>query len=69
MPSKMQKPFIDTLCHKCSFGIYKETNDTGDWWLECNECGSMLFCYNPMPHQADFHDDEHKFKAFFGGYG
>jgi hypothetical protein len=22
-----------------------------------------------MPHQAEFHEDNHKFKAFFGGFG
>lgn len=69
MASKMQKPFLKTPCSHCRVGQFKEDNKTGDWWLSCNECGSLMFCYNPMPHQAIFHEDYHKFKMFAGGYG
>lgn len=69
MASKMQEPYVNTTCSKCNFGQFKEGHDTGDWWLACNECGSLLFCYNPMPHQYDFHADYHKYKCFFGGFG
>lgn len=69
MPSEMQKPFIKKLCEHCKIGHYTETHETGDWWAQCNECNALLFCYQPMPHQAKFHADNHKYKAFFGGYG
>lgn len=69
MPSLMQKPFLNKQCNHCKIGHYVEDGQTGDWWLRCNECNAILFCYNPMPHQAQFHADGHKFKAFFGGYG
>lgn len=69
MPSKMQEPYLKQTCPHCNFGYYVETSDTGDWWLECNECGALHFCYSPMPHQYQFHLDPHKFKSFFGGYG
>ena len=62
----MQQPFIGQQCENCKYGFYIETNDGGDWWLSCNECGALHFCYDPMDHQADFHADNHKFKAFFG---
>lgn len=65
----MQQPFLKKTCSHCNFGHYIESHDTGDWWLVCNECNSLIFCYNPMYHQADFHADGHKYKAFFGGYG
>lgn len=69
MPSKMQKPYVNQPCTRCNFGEFKETHNTGDWWLVCNECNALLFCYMPMDHQYDFHLDNHKYKAFFGGYG
>lgn len=69
MASEMQKPHIKKTCQHCKIGHYVETPDCGDWWLSCNECNALLFCYNPMNHQAQFHADQHKYKAFFGGYG
>jgi hypothetical protein len=65
----MQEPFLNKDCQRCKIGIYKESFDTGDWYLQCSECNALLFCYQPMPHQAAFHADNHKYKAFFGGYG
>lgn len=69
MASLMQKPFLKQTCERCKIGHYVETHETGDWWLTCNECAALLFCYQPMDHQATFHKDNHKYKAFFGGYG
>jgi hypothetical protein len=66
MASKMQKPFIKTTCTSCKFGHYIEDADCGDWWLRCNECDALLFCYQPMPHQYAYHEDYHKFKMFAG---
>jgi phage terminase large subunit len=69
MASVMQKPHLKKPCDHCKIGHYMEAAECGDWWLACNECNALLFCYNPMPHQATFHADPHKYKAFFGGYG
>jgi phage terminase large subunit len=69
MPSSMQKPFVKQTCGHCGIGHYVESHDCGDWWLECNECRALMFCYKPMPHQARFHSDNHKYKMFAGGYG
>lgn len=68
-PSKMQEPFINKPCIHCGFGEYIENFETGDWWLICNECNALYFCYVPMDHQYEFHKDNHKYKAFFGGFG
>jgi phage terminase large subunit len=65
----MQKPFVKKTCGHCGIGHYVESHDCGDWWLACNECGALLFCYKPMPHQDRFHSDDHKYKMFAGGYG
>lgn len=40
-----------------------------EWWVRCNSCDMLLFCYVPMPHQYAFHQDPHKFKMYAGGYG
>lgn len=69
MPSQMQKPFMKQTCERCSMGYYIETAETGDWWLQCVDCGALKFCYVPMDHQYDFHLDGHKYKMFAGGYG
>lgn len=69
MASKMQAPYIGEVCAQCGFGKYMETGQTGDWNLECSECGTILFCYEPMEHQAEFHKDAHKYKMYAGGYG
>ena len=62
----MQKPFLKKTCDHCKIGHYVEDNNTGDWWLKCVECNALLFCYEPMPHQHRFHEDDHKFKMFAG---
>jgi hypothetical protein len=67
MASKMQQPFINKICKTCGFGKYIETFQTGDWNLECSDCGAILFCYVPMDHQVEFHRDEHKFLMYAGG--
>jgi hypothetical protein len=63
----MQKPFVKQTCGHCGIGHYVESHDCGDWWLECNECRALMFCYKPMPHQDRFHSDYHKYKMFAGG--
>ena len=69
MTSAMQKPFLNQICRTCDHGTYIETNDTGEWNLECDECHAILFCYQPLPHQQAFHSDPHKYRLYAGGYG
>jgi hypothetical protein len=68
MSSLMQKPYIGQTCYHCKIGSFQVPSNGQEWHLDCTECNAVLFCYNPMPHQAKFHQDPSKFKAFFGGY-
>lgn len=42
-----------------------------EFWKECSNprCNSYFNTYMPQAHQFEFHLDQHKFKANFGGYG
>jgi len=54
-------------CKVCSSGemITKE----GKNYSVCDICNAAEIHYKPQPHQADFHKDDHTFKAIFGAYG
>lgn len=54
-------------CRYCKIGIMLETDQES--YLQCSECGAILFTYKPQPYQATYHRDPSKFKGFFGGYG
>lgn len=66
MPSIMQKPHLDKTCD-CGMGKFVEPGDGNEWSLICNDCSKVLFCYEPLPHQAKFHADKSKFRLFAGG--
>lgn len=65
--SDMQRPYINQTCEVCEQGTYQLPESDQEWHLVCDECGSIYFCYTPMPHQAAFHKDPHKYKLFAGG--
>lgn len=67
MPSKMTEKFIGKTCDECGFGVYKEFPDGNEWNVICNDCEAILFCYEPLPHQMNFHADPAKYKLFAGG--
>lgn len=46
-----------------------ENDNSSEWWVKCDDCGHLVFCYEPMPHQLRFHQDQAKFKMYAGGYG
>lgn len=54
-------------CKVCSSGemVRKE----GKNYSVCNVCNAAEIHYVPQPHQAEFHSDNHIFKAIFGAYG
>lgn len=61
--------FLDTECPHCGQGFYRETDDANIWWVKCDDCEHLQFCYVPMKHQLRYHMDPAKFKLFAGGYG
>lgn len=67
--SRMQEPYHQTLCKLCGYGKMEVPMDGNEWNLECEDCGSLLFCYTPLPHQILFHEDNAKYKMYAGGYG
>lgn len=67
--SKMQKPFVGTVCSNCEIGYFLVPDNGQEWHLECSHCEAVLLCYVPMPHQEEFHKDPAKFKMYAGGYG
>jgi hypothetical protein len=69
MPSKMQLPYFKKTCAHCNMGNYIEFPEGNEWNLFCNECGAIMFCYTPLPHQEMFHADPSKYRMFAGGYG
>ena len=56
-------------CKVCKQGYMVPPKDEQESYLICTECESIQLTYKPLPHQAAFHRDPHKFKAFFGGFG
>lgn len=54
-------------CKVCSSGelIRKE----GKNYSVCSTCNAAEIHYIPQPHQKEFHQDPHTFKAIFGAYG
>lgn len=67
--SKQQQPYLDQTCEACGYGTYDLPSNGQQWHVVCNECGTIAMCYEPLPHQAKFHADPHKYKMFAGGYG
>lgn len=45
------------------------SGDVSQFWRECSQCNTFINTYIPQAHQAIFHEDAHKFKGNFGGYG
>lgn len=61
--------FLGCKCETCSIGIYRETKDSNEWWVQCDNCDRLVFVYQPMPHQLRFHQDPAKYKMYAGGFG
>lgn len=61
--------YLGTKCIKCGYGTMGETDNNCEWYVKCDDCNHLLFCYEPMPHQLRFHLDNAKFRMYAGGYG
>lgn len=69
MAHERQLPYLGKSCHSCKHGHYEEPESGQEWHVVCNECGAVFLVYEPLPYQAKFHADPHKYKMFAGGYG
>lgn len=63
------QPYLEKKCVKCGHGHMTDTDNNCEWFVKCDDCGHLIFCYTPMPHQLKFHQDPAKFKMYAGGYG
>lgn len=54
-------------CKVCATGIMKRPE--GKMYSVCDMCNASEIHYKPQPHQREFHNDPHTFKAIFGAYG
>lgn len=54
-------------CRVCSAGVMERVR--GKNYSICNICRANEIHYVPLPHQQEFHSDNHTFKAIFGAYG
>ncbi len=61
-----------TRCPRCGAATEASQTLSGDFsqfWRECTKCNTYINTYIPQDHQQLFHEDPHRFKGNFGGYG
>lgn len=63
-----------TYCPRCHAHLRPVTainNGDSEFWLECSnpDCNTYVNTYIPQPYQGDFHEDVHRIKGNFGGFG
>ena len=61
------------LCPHCHYGHVQEDvsfNGTPcEFFVYCPVCNAHICTYKPMPHQEEFHKDQHQKKLYAGGFG
>lgn len=60
------------VCPRCGAPTIKSkalNGDTSQFWRECTQCNTFINTFIPQDHQRIFHEDEHRYKGNFGGYG
>lgn len=72
-PKVLKKVKAGDVCPHCHYGILEEcmsfADKTCEFFVYCPNCNAYICTYEPMPHQAAFHMDEHKYKLYAGGFG
>ena len=59
-------------CPRCGCDLVRTKNISGtdsEFWLQCTSCNTYVNTYIPQEHQESYHQDSHKFKGNFGGFG
>lgn len=59
-------------CPRCGCDLVRTKNISGtdsEFWFECTSCNTYVNTYIPQEHQESYHQDSHKFKGNFGGFG
>ena len=64
---------VGQLCPHCHYGILEEdisfSGKSCEFFVYCPNCNAHICTYKPMPHQEEFHKDEHLKKLYAGGFG
>lgn len=65
--------YAGETCEHCDYGVLVDTisfsGKVSEFFVHCPACNTYYFRYKPMPHQAEFHLDEHMKKLYAGGFG
>ena len=71
--TKMYVAEANQLCPHCRYSKLEEamsfSGKVCEFFVYCPNCNAYICTYQPMPHQAAFHLDEHEFKLYAGGFG
>lgn len=71
--TKMYVAEAGQLCPRCHYSVLEEcisfSGKTCEFFVYCPTCNAYICTYQPMPHQAAFHKDEHLKKLYAGGFG
>lgn len=71
--SSIYKVEAGNLCPHCKYATLEEVTSfsgkTCEFFVYCPNCNAYICTYQPMPHQAAFHLDEHQQKLYAGGFG
>lgn len=69
----MSAPVYDfSKCPRCGSKTVKAESWSGNdstFWLTCVSCNTYIDTYRPQEHQYMLHEDTHRIKGNFGGYG
>lgn len=64
---------VGQLCPHCHYSLLTEcmsfSGKPCEFFVYCPNCNAYICTYKPMPHQAEFHLDEHNYKLYAGGFG
>lgn len=71
--TKMYVAEVGQTCPHCKYSTLEEVTSfsgkTCEFFVYCPNCNAYICTYQPMPHQAEFHKDEHQYKLYAGGFG
>ncbi len=71
--TKMYVAEAGQLCPHCKYSRLEEcisfSGKVCEFFVYCPNCNAFICTYQPMPHQAAFHLDQHEFKLYAGGFG
>jgi phage terminase large subunit len=56
-------------CHSHTKKAKAFNGNESEFWYKCTKCSTYINTYIPQKHQRKFHEDSHRYKGNFGGFG